>query len=153
MRGGTFTPGGASGLVTTASLVTGWVDDAADVVGVAAGLWIGLGGALSEVAYCRAGVAEFGDAPVGFGEVLVDELGDVAAGCFAAVAEGEDAADLGGCEAGVLRVTDEGETCLGGGRVVAVTAGGSGWWGQQTGLLVCEIAELSLPAALCCRSG
>lgn len=67
------------GLVTAVSPVSGRADDAADAVGVAAGLRIGLGGSPGQVAECRAGLAKLGHAPVDLGEVLVDEIGDVAA--------------------------------------------------------------------------
>lgn len=75
---------------------------------------------LGEVTEDGAGLAEVGHSPADLFEVLVDEVGDVAAGGLATVTKGEDAADLGEREAGVPSITDERGAALGGGRVIAV---------------------------------
>jgi hypothetical protein len=93
-------------------------------------------GAPGEVAQGGAGLAEFDQTQLNLGEVLFDQPGDVAAGCLAAVAQGQDAADLGKGEPGSLGVADEAEPRRSLGRVVAVAAGGPRWRGQEANLLV-----------------
>lgn len=52
------------------------------------------------------GLTEFGQAPVDFGEVLLDQVADVIAGGLSAVAQGESGAALGEGESGVLGIPD-----------------------------------------------
>jgi hypothetical protein len=87
-------------------------EDAAHLVLRAAGR-IGGGGTLSQVAESVASLGELGEALLDLGQVLVDQVGDVLAGCLAAVSDRQDAADLGEGESGGL------------GRVVPIADGGA----------------------------
>jgi hypothetical protein len=87
---------------------------------------------------CLAGCGQLGQAAFDVGQVLLDQRGDVLAWGLAAVAQGEDGADLREGEAGALGVVDEGESGAGVRGLVAVAAARAGRVGQQAGLVEAE---------------
>jgi hypothetical protein len=99
------------------------IEDGADAAG--AGVRVGGLGCCQQVVQRGLGLGQFGHAPLGFGQVLVQQGGDVGAWRAAVVSDGEDAADLGEGEAGGLGGADEGEAGGGVVRVVAVAGRGA----------------------------
>lgn len=110
-------------------------ENAADVA-LGAGSGVGSGGGAGQLAQHGAGRRQFGDPVLDVGEVSAEEFGDVSAGRVAAVADGQDVADLGEAEASRLGGADEADAGPGVVRVVAVAARCAGRVRQQSGLLV-----------------
>lgn len=104
--------------------------DGADCLARAGGR-VGAGGAVLEVAQEVQRVGEFGQALLDPGEVLAYPPGDVLAWRLAAVADGQDAADVGEGQAGGLSVADECEPGEGLGWVVPVANRGRGGGGSR----------------------
>lgn len=112
-----------------------WGDEVADLVGLAVG-GVECAGSLFEALEVAAQGLEGGDALVDLGFAALEQFGDVAAGGFAAVAQGDDLADLAQGEADRLRGPDEDQPGNHGVVVVAVARRCAGGWGEHADVFV-----------------